>query len=81
MDKFYSEPSDSRSIILNNLIKINDVNKKNFNSAILNLFINAKADEITNIFKGGSLSIKRSAFNVLNELSPSNSDLFNKILQ
>ena len=81
MDKFYSEPADSRSIILNNLIKINDVNKKNFNSAILNLFVNAKADEITNIFKGANLSIKRNAFNVLNELSPSNSDLFNKILQ
>ena len=81
MDKFYSEPANSRSIILNNLIKINDVNKKNFNSAILNLFVNAKADEITNIFKGANLSIKRNAFNVLNELSPSNSDLFNKILQ
>ena len=40
-----------------------------------------KTDEITNIFKGASLSIKRNAFNVLNELSPSNSDLFNKILQ
>ena len=58
-----------------------DQNSKNFNSTIINLFINAKADEITNIFKGASLDQKRNAFNIMNELSPSNSDLFNKILQ
>ena len=81
MDKFYSEPIESRSSILESLSEINKVNKNNFNSAILNLFINAKVDEITNIFKGANLSIKRDAYNILNELSPSNRDLFNMILQ
>ena len=66
---------------MNNLKEINKVNTKNFNSSILNLFINAKSDEITNIFKEAPLSVKRNAYNVLMELSPSNSDLFNKILE
>lgn len=81
LDSFYSNPEESRDIILNNLKEINKVNTKNFNSSILNLFINAKSDEITNIFKEAPLSIKRNAYNVLMELSPSNSDLFNKILE
>ena len=54
---------------------------KNFNSSIINIFINAKANEITNIFKSASLNTKREAYNIMTELSPSNSDLFNKILQ
>ncbi len=81
MDIFYSKPEESQSIILENLSKINDVNSKNFNSSLINIFINSKANEITNIFKDASLNIKRDAFNILNELSPSNSDLFNKILE
>ncbi len=81
MDIFHSEPVESQNIILNNLSKINDVNSKNFNSSIINLFINAKANEITSIFKNASLNVKRDAFNIMNELSPSNRDLFNKILE
>ena len=81
MDMFYSKPEESQSIILENLSKINVVNSKNFNSSLINIFINSKVNEITNIFKDASLNIKRDAFNILNELSPSNSDLFNKILE
>ena len=81
VDVFYNRPDDSRTVILENINKINSINSKNFNSTIITLFINAKADEITNIFKGASLDQKRNAFNLMNELSPSKSDLFNKILQ
>jgi hypothetical protein len=81
LDTFYSNPEESRDVVFNNLKEINKVNSKNFNSSIINIFINAKSDEITNIFKKASLSVKRSAYNVLIELSPSNSDLFNKILE
>ena len=81
MDMFYSKPEESQNIILENLSKINVVNSKNFNSSLINIFINSKVNEITNIFKDASLNIKRDAFNILNELSPSNSDLFNKILE
>ena len=75
MDLYYSKPEDSQSIILDNLSVINDINSKNFNSSIINIFINAKANEITNIFKGASLNTKREAYNIMTELSPSNSDL------
>ena len=70
LDLFYTKPEESRETILENIIMINDINSKNFNSTIINLFINAKADEITNIFKGASLDQKRNAFNIMNELSP-----------
>tara|TARA_B100000614_G_scaffold241657_1_gene242960 strand:+ start:1233 stop:2123 length:891 start_codon:yes stop_codon:yes gene_type:complete len=81
MDLYYSKPEDSQVIILDNLSTINEINSKNFNSSIINIFINAKANEITNIFKGASLNTKREAYNIMTELSPSNSDLFNKILE
>jgi len=81
MDKLYLDPIESRSIIIGDINSLNDVNKKNFNSAIVNLFIDAKADELTKIFKGGNLNEKRQAFNLLSEISPSNIDIFNKILE
>ena len=81
MDNFYSNPDESRSTILNEMNSLNSVNKKNFNSAILNIFIEAKANELTNIFKGGNLTERRQAFNILSEISPSNIDVFNKMLE
>jgi len=81
MDKLYLDPIESRSTIMGDINSLNDVNKKNFNSAIVNLFIDAKADELTKIFKGGSLNERRQVFNLLSEISPSNIDVFNKILE
>ena len=77
MDNFYSNPEVSRSTILNEMNSLNSVNKKNFNSAILNIFIDAKANELTDVFKGGNLTERRQAFNILSEISPSNIDVFN----
>ena len=51
LDVFYNRPDDSRKVILENINNINSINSKNFNSTIITLFINAKSDEITNIFK------------------------------
>ena len=81
MDKFYIKPDESRAKILEGINNLNDVNKKNFNSAILTLFMDAKASELTKIFSGGNLNEKRNAFNLLSEISPSNINLFNKILE
>ena len=81
MDKLYIDPIESRSTIMGDINSLNDVNKKNFNSAIVSLFIDAKADELTKIFKGGSLNERRQVFNLLSEISPSNIDVFNKILE
>ena len=81
MDNFYSDSDNSRVNILQNLSEINKINKSKFNSTILTIFLNAKSDELTNVFLNANLSMKRDAFNLLSELSPSRSDLFNKILQ
>ncbi len=81
MDNFYSDADNSRLNILQNLTEINKINQNKFNSIILNIFLNAKSDELTNIFLNANLSMKRDAFNLLTELAPSRSDLFNKILK
>ncbi len=81
MDRFYNNPEESRKIIIEGINNLNEINKKNFNSAILTLFIDAKATELTKIFRGGNLNEKRNAFNLLSEISPSNINLFNKILE
>ena len=81
MDNFYSDSNKSRLIILKSLEEINKINKNKFNSTIINIFLNAKSDELTNIFLNGTLDTKRNAYNILTELSPSRSDLFNKILE
>ena len=81
MDRFYNNPEESRKIIIEGINNLNEINKKNFNSAILNLFMDAKATELTKIFRGGNLNEKRNAFNLLSEISPSNINLFNKILE
>ena len=78
---FYSDSNKSRIIILKSLEEINKINKNKFNSTIINIFLNAKSDELINVFLNGTLDTKRNAYNILTELAPSRSGLFNKILE
>ena len=80
LDIFDQNAESSRTKVLEVLRDINKVKTRYPNSILLISFMDAKADELVNIFSDGNLQVKREAFDLLVQLDPTKSDKFSKII-
>ena len=80
LDTYLENKEASRRQILNVLREIKKVNDVNPNQILIISFLDAKSDELVNIFSDGSLPVKREAFQLLTELDPTKMDKYNKII-
>ena len=62
------------------LKKLRDLRDIDPNAVIIVSFLDAKADELVNIFSTGSIQMRREAYNLLLEVNPSKRDKFAKII-
>lgn len=80
LDIFEQNADNSRAKVLEVLREINKIKDRYPNSILLISFMDAKSDELVNIFSDGTLQVKREAFDLLTKLDPTKTDKFNKIL-
>lgn len=81
LDVMYNNIAKGRTEInqsLTLLKKVNDQRPASFN---LQLFFNAKTDELINVYKQAELGDKTFALELLNQLDPTNGSKYNKINQ
>lgn len=81
LDKFQQTPDDSRNIILESLKEIQNINRILPNSILIIAFLDAKNDEIINIFSKGQMEVRRSVYNELLKLDPTRRSKYQKIVQ
>ncbi len=82
MDKMYEKPDEARKVILGVLKKMNDTFKDNPNNVLLTMFMQAKVQELINIFSGSSdQSEKQKAVTYLKQLDPTNATKYDNILK
>lgn len=81
LDKFRQTPDDSRAIILELLREIQNVNRILPNSILIIAFLDAKNDEIINLFSKGQMDIRRNVYNELLKLDPTRRSKYQKIVQ
>lgn len=81
MDIFESNPDLARENILDALKKVTKVNSVLPNSILVISFLDAKSDEIVNVFSEGDNSIRRETYNELLKLDPSRRSQYQKIVQ
>lgn len=81
IDNMYNKMDIGRASILESLTKLQEVNKQRPSSYNQQLFFNAKADELINIFKQGSSQEKAQVLQILGELDPTNNSKYQKINQ
>ena len=81
IDQFEKDADASRATITTALKEISDVKDRYPNSILLRAFIDAKADELVNIFSEGDLQTRRQAFDALSKVSPAQTDKFRQIVQ
>lgn len=81
LDRMHENPEEAREKILSVIETIQRVNKLNPNEPFIILWIQAKADEIVNIFKEGEISQRRKAYNLMREIAPANSERYEPMIK
>ncbi|MEA3503679.1 MAG: DUF4835 family protein [Bacteroidota bacterium] len=81
LDKMQDNTDMGRSKITEAIELLQRVNEQRPNLFILKLFLEAKSDEIVNIYKKGSNMDKTKVVNILKDMDPANASEYQKILQ
>ena len=81
LDTFEQSPDESRETIVSVLEKIRKVRKSYPNSIFVIAFLDAKSDELINIFSDGNIQVRRQAFDILAEIDPSKRNDYEKIIK
>ena len=80
MDNFTEKPEVVRETIATSLVNLLDVYNRRPKGYLIQLFFDAKTDEIVNVFSKGTLMEGGELVNVLTRICPKNSDKWQKIL-
>jgi len=79
LDMMLKNPDDARKNIYSCLEMVQKVYKTNPNTAVLQMFFEAKSDELVNIYKNAGPSEKPKVVALLNEINISNTNKWEKI--
>jgi len=80
LDVMVDDKDGGRAVILESLLTLRKVHQTRPLSFSMQLFFNAKSDEIINIFKGGFADEKSKIVTLLNDIDPTNSNKYQKIM-
>lgn len=81
LDVMSEKPDQGREAILNALQHLREVHNNYPTCFFLQLIVEAKREEIVNVFSQGSQKEKMEAANIMKELDPSKAVLYDQILQ
>ena len=81
LDIMRTDGNKCRENIMNALKKIQEVNRVLPNSIIIRSFLDAKSDELVNIFKEGPINVRRDVYNELLKLDPTRGAKYRQIVQ
>ena len=81
LDIFQQEPEKTRANILQSLKNIQQVNRILPNAILIISFLDAKNDELLNIFSEGPMNMRREVYNELLKLDPTRRSKYQKIVQ
>ncbi len=81
LDTFSEDPDKSRQLIVEVLQEFRKVRSIYPNSILVIAFLDAKSDELVNIFSEGNLQVRREAYDILTTIDPTNTSRYEKIIK
>lgn len=81
LDNFTIDPVGGRKQVLDLLNSIREMQKLKTNSVLLTSFMNAKNQEMVNVFSEATKDEKQKAFAVLSTVDPSKTELYRKLVK
>ncbi len=81
MDNLSEQPDEARKAILNSLKEVQKANNVRPRSILTISFLDAKADELAQIYSSGALAERRDAYNILTNIDPTKSEIFEVMIK
>ncbi len=81
LDQMNEKPDEARASILETLELIQQANNTRPRSIFTISFLDAKSDELAQIFTEGNLANRRKAYTILTEIDPTKSDIFEVMIK
>jgi hypothetical protein len=81
LDNMYNNPVEARKKILEALKQVDKVQRARPGNFNIQVFMNAKSDELINIFSQAEMAEKNAVVNILKRLDPSSSSKYQDILK
>ncbi len=81
LDRMYDDRNLATETITSTLQILNSINQQNPNSMIIQLFFNAKSEELLNIYADVPKTQKANAINLLTRLDAGNADEYQKLMK
>ncbi len=81
LDNFTTDPVGGRKQVMDMLNSIKAMQQVRTNSVLLNSFLNAKNQEMVNIFSEATKDEKQKAYQLLSTLDPSKTELYRKLVK
>ncbi len=81
LDLMTANVANARATIAEGLPVLRDANRARPATYVVNVFLDAKADELTNIFMKGTDKEKKSVYEILMDIDPTRNNLYDKIVE
>jgi len=81
LDRLGEEPDDSRKEILESVQLLQRANATRPRSILTISFLDAKAEELSQIFTEGNISTRRNAYNILTDIDPTKTNIFEVMIK
>ncbi len=81
LDNLFESEAEARANVLKSLIQLQAFNKENANTMFIQFFMQAKAQELTGIFKKGTADQKAKAVDILSEIDIINASRYKQDLK
>ena len=81
LDMMTANVANARATIADGLPVLREANRARPATYVINTFLDAKADELTNIFMKGTDKEKKSVYEILMDIDPTRNNLYEKIIE
>ncbi len=81
LDRMHDKPVEGRTRVEDAIMELKDVHNKRPGSFLMSVFVDAKSEEIVNIFSEGFPDQKNRVVRVMEEIDPANASKYQKILK
>jgi len=81
LDEMAVNPDNGRARIAAGIPVLREANRARPSSIVVSSFLDAKTDELVNIFSKGTTQEKKLAYEILTDVNPTQTDKYEKILQ
>ncbi|XOV94462.1 MAG: DUF4835 family protein [Bacteroidota bacterium] len=81
LDIFMDKPEEARTNVLSAIKGLRTANQSRPRSILIISFLDAKAEEVTQIFNEGNPALQREAYQILTAIDPSRSETFKSIIE